>query len=181
MKTLAPLAVLAAATIVLSGCGMYRDSGRQASARSPTATQSTAQMPGQALNPETVRSIQSSLKTQGYQVGPVDGIYGQNTYQAVRQFQMDRGLRPSGQLDGQTMAALGVPSGSQTATTPNDDAANRARAGNRTQSAPILDEAGREPGGSAEGTTGTGTTGPGSAYPGTPGGTGGAGQFTPPR
>ncbi|OLP17082.1 hypothetical protein BST81_17130 [Leptolyngbya sp. 'hensonii'] len=54
-----------------------------------------------------VRSLQTSLKQQGYLVGPVDGQYGSGTEQAVRQFQAAKGLKADGIAGKATLAALG--------------------------------------------------------------------------
>lgn len=55
-----------------------------------------------------VRSVQSSLNQRGYDAGVVDGEYGRNTQQAVREFQRSHGLVDSGTLDDGTLRALGV-------------------------------------------------------------------------
>jgi putative chitinase len=55
-----------------------------------------------------VRELQSHLKILGYDVGPVDGIYGRKTELAVLGFQHVRGLRPIGVADAATMAELDV-------------------------------------------------------------------------
>lgn len=56
----------------------------------------------------TVRNAQAALNDKGYSVGSVDGQWGPNTQNAVRQFQADKGLTQSGTLDSSTLAALGV-------------------------------------------------------------------------
>lgn len=56
----------------------------------------------------SVRQVQEKLSQQGYDVGPIDGIFGPRTEQAVRKFQEDKGVQPTGQIDQQTMAALGI-------------------------------------------------------------------------
>ena len=43
-----------------------------------------------------VKLIQSLLIRIGYNPGPVDGIFGQITREAVREFQLDNGLEPDG-------------------------------------------------------------------------------------
>jgi len=55
-----------------------------------------------------VRSVQQSLNQKGYDAGPVDGRWGLNTENAVRQFQEANRLAPTGSLDQQTLSALGV-------------------------------------------------------------------------
>ena len=55
----------------------------------------------------TVRSAQTALNDQGYNVA-VDGQFGPNTQSAVRRFQADRGIAQTGTLDSSTLSALGV-------------------------------------------------------------------------
>lgn len=73
----------------------------------------------QAMDRDTVRQVQQKLQDQGYKVGQIDGQMGPNTKQALRQFQKDQGLQGAGQINQQTMAALGVEAGGmQQAQTP---------------------------------------------------------------
>ncbi|HHW23137.1 MAG TPA: spore cortex-lytic enzyme [Clostridiaceae bacterium] len=58
-----------------------------------------------------VTEIQKRLKAWGYYKGAVDGIYGYQTYQAVRYFQSKNGLKVDGIAGKQTLAALGLPTG----------------------------------------------------------------------
>jgi uncharacterized protein YcfJ len=57
---------------------------------------------------ELVRSAQQSLNDKGYNVGPADGQLGPSTRNAVSRFQQAQGLRQTGELDSQTLSALGV-------------------------------------------------------------------------
>lgn len=66
------------------------------------------------VDSETVRNIQQALSDQGHQV-QVDGIWGPKTHQALMEFQREQNLDASGQLDGETFAALDLTEGSQTA------------------------------------------------------------------
>jgi hypothetical protein len=59
-------------------------------------------------DPSVVRSVQQSLNQRGYSVD-VDGQWGPNTENAVRQFQQANGLPQTGDLNSQTLSALGVP------------------------------------------------------------------------
>jgi uncharacterized small protein (DUF1192 family) len=45
---------------------------------------------------EDVRALQERLKAQGYNVGEVDGIYGENTAAAVAKYQEDKKIRSDG-------------------------------------------------------------------------------------
>ena len=57
----------------------------------------------------TVINIQNRLKELGYYQGTVDGIYGQQTFDAVAAFQRSRGLLADGIAGDQTLTALGIP------------------------------------------------------------------------
>lgn len=65
-------------------------------------------MQGGMKDQASVKQVQEKLSEQGYDVGPVDGIFGPKTQQALRKFQQDKGVQPTGQIDSQTMAALGI-------------------------------------------------------------------------
>ncbi|MGE5547931.1 MAG: peptidoglycan-binding domain-containing protein [Solirubrobacterales bacterium] len=73
---------------------------------------------GQQANRDTVRQVQEQLNQQGYKVS-VDGVWGPNTQQALRQYQQDKGISGNGQINNDTLAALGVEAGgTQQAQTP---------------------------------------------------------------
>jgi peptidoglycan hydrolase-like protein with peptidoglycan-binding domain len=65
-------------------------------------------MANEEHNPQSVRAAQQALKQQGFDVGQVDGQMGPETESALRQFQQSKGLPQSGNLDQQTLSALGV-------------------------------------------------------------------------
>jgi peptidoglycan hydrolase-like protein with peptidoglycan-binding domain len=65
--------------------------------------------PPENLRPSSVRVIQSRLHSLGFYSGGVDGVWGRSTQNAVQQFQQGRGLQPNGQLNPQTLAAMGLP------------------------------------------------------------------------
>jgi hypothetical protein len=56
----------------------------------------------------TVREAQQALVSQGFELGPIDGIVGRRTQAALRAYQQKQGLTASGQLDAQTLRALDV-------------------------------------------------------------------------
>lgn len=63
--------------------------------------------PRPVLRPDpAVRQVQGILQENGYDPGPLDGLMGPQTRQALRQFQRDHNLPASGQLDAATQAAL---------------------------------------------------------------------------
>ena len=56
----------------------------------------------------TVTLLQTKLRDWGYYSGPVDGIYGSRTEEAVRRFQKKNGLNADGMAGPATLAALGI-------------------------------------------------------------------------
>jgi hypothetical protein len=60
---------------------------------------------------DSVRQEQQALKDKGYDPGPVDGIDGPKTRDALRQYQRKENLDEGGQLGPQTRDRLGVRSG----------------------------------------------------------------------
>ena len=67
---------------------------------------------GASADPATVRQAQEKLVSEGINPGAVDGRLGPQTQQGLQEFQRSKGLEPSGQLDAETVAALGLDSGS---------------------------------------------------------------------
>jgi len=55
---------------------------------------------------QDVAFVQRVLAGAGYNVGPIDGVYGPRTMQAVMQFQADNGLVPDGIVGPLTWAAI---------------------------------------------------------------------------
>lgn len=55
-----------------------------------------------------VKEVQRRLKEWGYYDGPIDGIYGAKTVEAVKYFQRKNGLTPDGVAGKSTYAALGM-------------------------------------------------------------------------
>lgn len=73
----------------------------------PAATQRSAGVPLQA-GPTALRALQKELTAQGIQAGNIDGEWGQNTQNAVREFQRKHELETTGTLTLPTLAALGI-------------------------------------------------------------------------
>jgi peptidoglycan hydrolase-like protein with peptidoglycan-binding domain len=61
----------------------------------------------QSQGPDTIKQAQQQLSSNGQEV-QVDGKLGPQTQAALKKFQESKGLQPSGQLDQQTLAALGM-------------------------------------------------------------------------
>ncbi len=129
---LAPAAFAEGTNTTGTTSGMSRGSGHMA-----TGAHST-------MSSDQVRQIQQALSDRGYDPGPVDGVMGPKTQQAMRNFRQGQGLTGSDSMDSATLSALGV------------DATGSSRSGDMSRS--------------SSGTTGAGgTTGSRVGTPGTTG------------
>lgn len=59
------------------------------------------------LDRDSVRKVQRALEVKGFDPGGIDGIAGPATRAAVRKFQDHFGMKATGQIDNQTLFALG--------------------------------------------------------------------------
>jgi peptidoglycan hydrolase-like protein with peptidoglycan-binding domain len=59
-------------------------------------------------NKEQVKTVQQALKDKGHDPGEIDGVMGQKTQAALRDFQKKEGLKDTGRLDSETASKLGV-------------------------------------------------------------------------
>ena len=59
------------------------------------------------LGRDIVRKIQATLQAKGFDPGPIDGIVGPLTRAAVRKYQDHFGIKASGEINNQTLFALG--------------------------------------------------------------------------
>lgn len=57
---------------------------------------------------DKVYELQRKLKQWGYYNGSIDGIYGTDTFEAVKRFQRKHGLKADGVVGSSTAAALGI-------------------------------------------------------------------------
>jgi len=92
---------LAALGVPLDGtsASMQRDD----TAAPPVSTRSPSD-----LNAATIRSIQQALDDRGLQTGPVDGVWGERTTEAIANLQRAHGMPASGELDAYTLSLLGL-------------------------------------------------------------------------
>jgi peptidoglycan hydrolase-like protein with peptidoglycan-binding domain len=58
------------------------------------------------FNRDQVAYLQQTLEYLGYELGTVDGDFGDRTFAAVQQFQRDNGLTDTGTVDHDTWVAL---------------------------------------------------------------------------
>jgi hypothetical protein len=61
-----------------------------------------------AQHGEHIRQLQTRLKAAGFSPGPIDGVLGPQTRQALRQFQKANRLAATGELSQKTRQALGL-------------------------------------------------------------------------
>ena len=81
--------------------------GEQKNTQDTTQSQAQPQA-AQNQSPELVKQAQEKLSAAGHDAGEADGMIGPKTQAALKEFQQSKGLEPSGQLDRQTLAELGV-------------------------------------------------------------------------
>lgn len=58
-----------------------------------------------------VYQAQEKLRSMGYQPGTADGVMGKKTAKALKKFQKDKGLQPTGKLDNKTLNLIFVLTG----------------------------------------------------------------------
>lgn len=68
----------------------------------PRVAEQGARVPG------TVHRAKQALKDKGYYQGPIDGNFDPPVIEALKKFQKDSGMVPTGHLDTKTHEALGI-------------------------------------------------------------------------
>lgn len=83
---------------------------QMASSRKGSSKRSTPRRPARQAQPtaERYREIQSALASKGYLRGEPTGQWDQSSLEALRRFQQDQNLQPSGKLDSLSLIALGL-------------------------------------------------------------------------
>jgi peptidoglycan hydrolase-like protein with peptidoglycan-binding domain len=94
-------------TSVLTAVAMSYLLTTQAFPAGQTKAQSRQQAP---TTNESMRQVQQALKDAGFEPGPVDGILGPRTREALRNFQTANNLQATGEANQDTIAALRVSS-----------------------------------------------------------------------
>lgn len=60
------------------------------------------------LSSDKIEMIQQNLNSKGFDAGSVDGVFGKNTRNALTNFQKAQNLEVTGELNQETLSALGV-------------------------------------------------------------------------
>lgn len=94
------------------------DSGADANANANASMNADSNVQLSGLSNQQIQDAQQSLRQEGHSLS-VDGIWGPQTAQAVRQFQQENGLDVTGSLDSETLAALDVDANANASTDSN--------------------------------------------------------------
>ena len=122
------LVIAGFASLSLVACADFFRDQEQAQAQQPQPrvaeqqAQQSSQAPRIAIDEQLVRRMQQQLQAKGIDPGPIDGIWGPRTHDALQQFQQAQGLKASGQLNAATLDALGILDGTQTASARDEQA-----------------------------------------------------------
>ena len=72
------------------------------------SSESARRMRQQAPTPERYRQIQAALASRGYFGGEANGSWGTDSVAALKRFQQEQNLTPTGKLDSVSLIALGL-------------------------------------------------------------------------
>ena len=108
------LSVLFVGALLLAGCAGAPETPRSAPAppppqpSRPQPAPAATQQPQPAVSVEgmTIFEMQERLNELGYKVGTVDGVSGPRTVEALKKFQSDNKLPPTGTIDPETIRKL---------------------------------------------------------------------------
>lgn len=129
MRPFLALAVLAGLVLALAACGGglevpestgAADTGAAAATEEPVTETTAAEPAGEPFQitvpssapigptspPKAVKQLQRALKLLGYNVGPIDGVWGPQTENAVKKFQRDNKLGADGLVGEKTERAI---------------------------------------------------------------------------
>ena len=108
------LSVLFVGALLLAGCAGAPETPSSAPAAPPPQPSrpqpapATTPQPAPAVNAEgmTIFEMQERLNELGYKLGTVDGVSGPKTVEALKKFQSDNKLPPTGTIDPETIRKL---------------------------------------------------------------------------
>lgn len=131
----------------------FAQSSQDPSSQSAQQDRQTSSQP-QAQSPEVVKQVQQKLSAEGQKV-TADGKMGPQTQAALKEYQQKNGLQASGQIDQETLAKLGIESGSSATGGTSGGAEERSGAGG-SASGKGGEKAGGDSGASSAGSRETG-------------------------
>ena len=154
-----------------TGSAMQQDQQRPKGMESPSGRSSMDSMKHSSASGqwsrEDVKSVQEALKNKGHDPGPIDGVMGARTQQALRGFQRAQNTQTTGQLDSSTASALGVTlsSASGAGMGGSTSSASGTSSGTPNRDSTVLEKNQGNPrtGGSATGSSASGSSGSGSS------------------
>ncbi len=82
------------------------DQAQSADPSDPSVSGQKSRFGSITLTHAQTRMMQQALNSQGLNAGPIDGVMGQQTREALKKYQSQKGLNASGEIDRQTLAAL---------------------------------------------------------------------------
>ncbi len=78
------------------------------STKKTSTTSKTTSTTASKVDKATIKAIQTKLNSLGYKCGTPDGIMGNQTKEAIKKYQKDKGLKVDGQIKPQLKKALGL-------------------------------------------------------------------------
>jgi peptidoglycan hydrolase-like protein with peptidoglycan-binding domain len=95
-----------------SGCAVLKevlgDSEKEVLQQTADLQAAEESRPARKLSKEQIRLVQERLKQAGFDPGPVDGVLGTKTREALQKYQASHGLSKTGTLDEKTLGSLGI-------------------------------------------------------------------------
>jgi Putative peptidoglycan binding domain len=105
------LVMLAASSLSLPALAQQNTPASSPSQPSAASSQMQGnEMSPEKMKPAQIRELRQSLNDKGFRVGDVDGEWGPHTADALKKFQESNKMPSSGQLNANTITALGLKS-----------------------------------------------------------------------
>jgi peptidoglycan hydrolase-like protein with peptidoglycan-binding domain len=108
LTSIAALSLAAAPAVAQQGKSMHQPQATMQQHNGSQAQNENRANASANLNQDEIRQAQQALNQKGFNVGRPDGLMGPKTENAIKEFQQKQGLNATGQLDDQSLAALGV-------------------------------------------------------------------------
>lgn len=135
------IALASAFSLSAFAAGEEQHSGAQSGQGAQGSTRQSASQQ-QKQSPELVKQVQQKLSENGQDVGQPDGKMGPKTQAALKEYQKEQGIEPTGQLDQKTLAALKIGQSGSSAT---GGSASPSKGGGASGSGAGSDDTGSKP------------------------------------